>query len=163
MFTSRAEYRLQLREDNADLRLTEIGRNLGVVGDEQWNAFCYKRDTVFGEIERLKKIFVHPANINGTAAEALFSGPLEREYSLHDMLKRPEFEYPTLAQYLDLRKRLVMMNASVNKSRFRLNMLVILRVSKKKSVNLPIWMRSSYRIISTIAKLVDYLLKSCKN
>ncbi len=98
MFTSRAEYRLQLREDNADLRLTEIGRNLGVVGDEQWNAFCYKRDTVFGEIERLKKIFVHPANINGTAAEALFSGPLEREYSLHDMLKRPEFEYPTLAQ-----------------------------------------------------------------
>lgn len=98
MFTSRAEYRLQLREDNADLRLTEIGRNLGVVGDEQWNAFCYKRDTVFGEIERLKKIFVHPANINGTAAEALFSGPLEREYSLHDMLKRPEFEYSTLAQ-----------------------------------------------------------------
>lgn len=98
MFTSRAEYRLQLREDNADLRLTEIGRKLGVVGDEQWNAFCHKRDTVFGEIERLKKIFVHPANINGTAAEALFSGPLEREYSLHDMLKRPEFEYSTLAQ-----------------------------------------------------------------
>ncbi|RTL10943.1 MAG: tRNA uridine-5-carboxymethylaminomethyl(34) synthesis enzyme MnmG [Neisseriaceae bacterium] len=98
MFTSRAEYRLQLREDNADLRLTEIGRKLGVVGDEQWNAFCSKRDTVFGEIERLKKIFVHPANINGTAAEALFSGPLEREYSLHDMLKRPEFEYSTLVQ-----------------------------------------------------------------
>lgn len=98
MFTSRAEYRLQLREDNADLRLTEIGRKLGVVGDEQWNAFCHKRDTVFGEIERLRKIFVHPANINGTAAEALFSGPLEREYSLHDMLKRPEFEYSTLVQ-----------------------------------------------------------------
>lgn len=96
MFTSRAEYRLQLREDNADLRLTEIGRKLGVVTDQQWDAFCAKRDQVFGEVERLKKIFVHPQNINGTEAEALFGKPLEREYSLHDMLKRPEFDYPDL-------------------------------------------------------------------
>ena len=97
MFTSRAEYRLQLREDNADLRLTEKGRELGVVGDTQWVEFSCKRDTVFGEIERLKKVFIHPANINGTPAQELFSSALEREYSLHDMLKRPEFNYDTLA------------------------------------------------------------------
>ena len=98
MFTSRAEYRLQLREDNADLRLTEKGRELGVVGDAQWESFSQKRATVFGEIERLKKIFIHPANINGTPAQELFSAPLEREHSLHDMLKRPEFDYAALAQ-----------------------------------------------------------------
>ena len=98
MFTSRAEYRLQLREDNADLRLTEKGYELGVVGETQWVSFSHKRDAVFGEVERLKKIFIHPANINGTPAQELFSAPLEREYSLHDMLKRPEFDYASLAQ-----------------------------------------------------------------
>lgn len=98
MFTSRAEYRLQLREDNADLRLTEKGYELGVVGETQWVSFSHKRDAVFGEVERLKKIFIHPANINGTPAQELFSSALEREYSLHDMLKRPEFDYASLAQ-----------------------------------------------------------------
>lgn len=98
MFTSRAEYRLQLREDNADLRLTEIGRELGVVDDTRWEAFCRKRDGVFGEIQRLKKIFVYPENINATPAEALFGRPLEREYSLDDVLKRPEFKYADLKQ-----------------------------------------------------------------
>lgn len=98
MFTSRAEYRLQLREDNADLRLTEIGRQLGVVDDLRWEAFCRKQDGVFSEIERLKKIFIYPENINNTPAEALFGRPLEREYSLHDVLKRPEFKYADLTQ-----------------------------------------------------------------
>ncbi len=98
MFTSRAEYRLQLREDNADLRLTEIGRKLGVITDQQWDAFCYKRDSVFGEIERLKKVFVHPQNINNTPAEAIFGKPLDREYSLHDVLKRPELTYNDLSR-----------------------------------------------------------------
>ncbi|MEN9946384.1 MAG: hypothetical protein RLZZ293_770, partial [Pseudomonadota bacterium] len=93
-----AEYRLQLREDNADLRLTEIGRNLGVVEDHQWESFSQKRETIFNEVERLKKVFIHPGNINGTTAEALFSAPLEREYSLHDILKRPEFSYESLEQ-----------------------------------------------------------------
>lgn len=97
MFTSRAEYRLQLREDNADLRLTEIGRNLGLIKDDDWAAFCQKRDSVFGEIERIKKIFVHPKNINGTESESLFGGPLEREYSLFDLLKRPEFDYHVIS------------------------------------------------------------------
>ena len=98
MFTSRAEYRLQLREDNADLRLTEIGRELGVVDDVRWDAFCRKRDGVFGEVARLKTVFVYPENINGTPAEALFGRPLEREYSLHDVLKRPEFGYQDIAK-----------------------------------------------------------------
>jgi tRNA uridine 5-carboxymethylaminomethyl modification enzyme len=98
MFTSRAEYRLQLREDNADLRLTEIGRELGVVGEKQWAAYITKRDAISTEISRLKKIFVHPQNINGTAAQSLFGAPLEREYSLYDVLKRPEFSYADLYQ-----------------------------------------------------------------
>lgn len=93
MFTSRAEYRLQLREDNADLRLTEKGRELGVVTDSHWESFSRKRDSIFGEIERLKKVFIHPGNINGTEFEEILGGKIEREYSLHDMLKRPEFDY----------------------------------------------------------------------
>ncbi|TXI93426.1 MAG: tRNA uridine-5-carboxymethylaminomethyl(34) synthesis enzyme MnmG [Neisseriales bacterium] len=97
MFTSRAEYRLQLREDNADFRLTEIGRKLGVVTDKQWDAFCYKKDSIEKEIERLKKIFVYPGNINGTEYESLFGKAIDREYSMHDMLKRPEFNYSDLS------------------------------------------------------------------
>lgn len=98
MFTSRAEYRLQLREDNADFRLTEIGRKLGVVTDKQWDAFCYKKDRIEKEIERLKKIFVYPGNINGTEYESLFGKAIDREYSMHDMLKRPEFNYSDLSK-----------------------------------------------------------------
>lgn len=98
MFTSRAEYRLQLREDNADLRLTAKGRELGVVTDEHWDIFSRKHDAIFGEIERLKKVFIHPGNINGTAFEDMLGGAIEREYSLHDMLKRPEFDYEKITQ-----------------------------------------------------------------
>lgn len=98
MFTSRAEYRLQLREDNADFRLTETGRKLGVITDQQWSAFCYKQETIEKETERLKKIFVYPENINGTEYEALFGKRIDREYSMHDMLKRPEFDYQDLSK-----------------------------------------------------------------
>lgn len=101
MFTSRAEYRLQLREDNADLRLTEIGRELGVISDRQWAVFCHKREAIGNEIERLRKTFVYPGNINGTEYEQLFGKPIDREYSMHDMLKRPEFEYPDLLKFPD--------------------------------------------------------------
>ena len=95
MFTSRAEYRLQLREDNADLRLTEIGRSLGVVGDAQWSAFCRKRDAVAVEIERLKSTWVNPAMMKG-AEECVLGQAMEREYVLADLLRRPGVTYGSL-------------------------------------------------------------------
>ncbi len=93
MFTSRAEYRLQLREDNADMRLTEIGRKLGLVDDARWAAFSTKLDAVSREQERLKKTFVQPANLTAEKMTALFGKPLEHEYSLFELLRRPEVSY----------------------------------------------------------------------
>ena len=99
MFTSRAEYRLQLREDNADLRLTEEGRKLGVVSDAQWNAFCMNRDKIMGEVQRLKSVWIHPANVSAELATEVLGRELEREYSLADILKRPEIKYADLAKF----------------------------------------------------------------
>jgi tRNA uridine 5-carboxymethylaminomethyl modification enzyme len=99
MFTSRAEYRLQLREDNADMRLTEIGRNLGVVDDARWDAFNRKRDAVSRETERLKATWVNPAILPADAAMQLIGQPIEHEYSLFDLLRRPNLSY---AQILGL-------------------------------------------------------------
>ncbi|VEB40509.1 Glucose-inhibited division protein A [Chromobacterium violaceum] len=97
MFTSRAEFRLQLREDNADLRLTEMGRKLGVVGDEQWDAFCRKRDAVEAEKARLQATWLHPSKLADPDALARVLGkPIEREYTLQDLLKRPNVPYREL-------------------------------------------------------------------
>lgn len=96
MFTSRAEYRLSLREDNADLRLTEIGRELGIVPDAQWDAFNRKRDAVSREIERLKGTWVNPKIMDVTAVQNITGNTLEREYSLFDLLKRPQVGYGPL-------------------------------------------------------------------
>lgn len=93
MFTSRAEYRLQLREDNADMRLTEIGRQLGLVDDVRWDAFNRKRDAVSREQERLKKTYVQPANLSAETMTEIFGKPLEHEYSLFELLRRPEVSY----------------------------------------------------------------------
>ena len=93
MFTSRAEYRLQLREDNADLRLTEMGRKLGVVGDEQWDIYCRKKDAVFNEVERLKSIWVNQKVVDKQLAIDIFGAELSHEYSLYDLLKRPDIGY----------------------------------------------------------------------
>lgn len=93
MFTSRAEYRLQLREDNADMRLTEIGRKLGLVDDVRWEAFSRKQEAVAREQERLKKTFVQPANLSAEKMQAIFGKPLEHEYSLFELLRRPEVSY----------------------------------------------------------------------
>lgn len=98
MFTSRAEYRLLLREDNADLRLTEIGRNLGLVDDQRWQLFCEKRDAVNNELERLKKTNIHPGQVEPELAETLFDGPLSRDNTLYDLLRRPGVEYQQLHQ-----------------------------------------------------------------
>ncbi|HSG93625.1 MAG TPA: tRNA uridine-5-carboxymethylaminomethyl(34) synthesis enzyme MnmG [Methylotenera sp.] len=93
MFTSRAEYRLQLREDNADMRLTEIGRKLGLVDDVRWEAFSRKLEAVAREQERLKKTFVQPANLSADLMQSVFGKPLEHEYSLFELLRRPEVSY----------------------------------------------------------------------
>jgi tRNA uridine 5-carboxymethylaminomethyl modification enzyme len=93
MFTSRAEYRLQLREDNADMRLTEIGRKLGLVDDMRWEAFSRKKEAVEREQDRLKKTFVQPANVPTEKMVEMFGKPLEHEYSLFELLRRPEVSY----------------------------------------------------------------------
>ena len=96
MFTSRAEHRLKLREDNADMRLTDIGRNLGLVADDQWDAFNRKRDAVSRETQRLKSLWVSPANLSAAEAERVLGKAIEHEYSLADLLRRPEVSYGEL-------------------------------------------------------------------
>ena len=96
MFTSRAEFRLQLREDNADMRLTEAGRRMGLVDDARWEAFCRKREAVSRETERLKSIWVNPRNLPAPEAERVLGTTIEREYRLLDLLRRPDVSYPGL-------------------------------------------------------------------
>ena len=96
MFTSRAEFRLMLREDNADMRLTEKGRELGLVDDARWNAFNRKRDAVSRETERLRSIWVNPRHLPVGEAERVLGKAIEREYNLADLLRRPEVNYAGL-------------------------------------------------------------------
>lgn len=98
MFTSRAEYRLQLREDNADLRLTERGRELGLVDDVRWAAFCEKRDAVERETARLKSLWASPGNALAQEVEATLGVVVSRETSAHDLLRRPELDYRSLTR-----------------------------------------------------------------
>ncbi len=96
MFTSRAEFRLQLREDNADARLTETGRKLGLVDDARWDAFCRKRDAVSVETERLRAIWVSPQNLAASESERVLGKSIEHEYNLGDLLRRPNVGYAAL-------------------------------------------------------------------
>ena len=96
MFTSRAEFRLQLREDNADMRLTETGRRLGLVDDARWDAFNRKRDAVSRETQRLRSTWVHPQTLPAHEAEGVLGKAIEREYNLADLLRRPEVGYADL-------------------------------------------------------------------
>ena len=96
MFTSRAEYRLMLREDNADLRLTDVGRKLGLVGDARWEAFARKRDAVARECERLRSTWINPRMLGEGDALRVLGQPIEREYLLSDLLRRPETSYEGL-------------------------------------------------------------------
>ena len=96
MFTSRAEFRLMLREDNADMRLTELGRRLGVVDDARWDAFNRKRDLIVSETARLRQLRVHPETFPETEAQRVLGQPIEREYSFLDLLRRPQVSYAAL-------------------------------------------------------------------
>jgi len=97
MFTSRAEYRLLLRQDNADLRLTETGRQLGVVDDSRWQAFAKKREQIEREQQRLRTTWVQPGSEQAGVLEQKTGATLSREYSLHDLLKRPELGYSDIS------------------------------------------------------------------
>ena len=96
MFTSRAEYRLLLREDNADLRLTPTGRELGLVEAPRWDAFCRKQDAINAELARLGQFMLRPQGPNAAAIEAMLGAPLEREQWALDLLRRPEVDYAAL-------------------------------------------------------------------
>ena len=98
MFTSRAEYRLQLREDNADMRLTTKGRELGLVDDARWEAFCRKQESVTREQARLRKTFIQPTveSVSRETQLAVLGKELEHEYSLFELLRRPEVRYDGL-------------------------------------------------------------------
>ena len=116
MFTSRAEYRLSLREDNADERLTEIGRKLGLVDDVRWDFFNKKRDSIERELQRLKSTWIHPGIISKDEAERVLGGTIEREYSLFNLLSRPNVSHETL---LTLKKNdgaLVSNNVNLSRS-----------------------------------------------
>jgi tRNA uridine 5-carboxymethylaminomethyl modification enzyme len=96
MFTSRAEYRLSLREDNADQRLTPVGRQMGLVDDIRWSAFCEKREAVEQEKERLKSTWVNPRVVNAAESERVLNKVMDHEYNLYDLLKRPNVDYNSL-------------------------------------------------------------------
>jgi tRNA uridine 5-carboxymethylaminomethyl modification enzyme len=96
MFTSRAEYRLQLREDNADLRLTEIGYKLGLIDEARWTVFNTKQEAILQEQERLKSIWVNPAMLAQADAERVLGKGIEREYPLYELLRRPDVNYASL-------------------------------------------------------------------
>lgn len=100
MFTSRAEFRLQLREDNADLRLTEAGRRLGLVDQARWERFERRREAIARETQRLKSTWVSPAKLAAEQARAVLGKPLEHEHSLIDLLRRPEIGYDDLEHLL---------------------------------------------------------------
>ncbi len=96
MFTSRAEYRLMLREDNADLRLTEQARGLGLIDDARWAAFSRKQEAIARESERLRQLWVHPAKLAPDEAQRVLGQGIEREYRLMDLLRRPGVSYEAL-------------------------------------------------------------------
>lgn len=116
MFTSRAEYRLSLREDNADERLTEIGRNLGLVDDERWDFFNRKRDAISRELNRLKTTWIYPGLISDQESQRVLGSNIEREYSLFNLLSRPNVSHETLMTLKNKDEKLVSENINLTQS-----------------------------------------------
>lgn len=116
MFTSRAEYRLSLREDNADERLTEIGRNLGLVDDERWDFFNRKRDAISRELNRLKTTWIYPGLISDQESQRVLGSNIEREYSLFNLLSRPNVSHETLMTLKNKDEKLVSENINLTPS-----------------------------------------------
>lgn len=108
MFTSRAEYRLSLREDNADQRLTEIGRKLGLVDNVRWDAFNRKSDLLAQEIERLRGTWVNPRLVSRETLSAVLGQGIEREYSYYDLLKRPQVSYDALLSLVNVEQERIL-------------------------------------------------------
>ncbi len=98
MFTSRAEYRLLLREDNADQRLTETGRKLGLVDDARWAAYCEKQEGIARETQRLKSVLAHPGSVLGQRFAELTGQELSKENTLLELLKRPQVNFAHVAE-----------------------------------------------------------------
>jgi tRNA uridine 5-carboxymethylaminomethyl modification enzyme len=115
MFTSRAEYRLQLREDNADARLTEMGWRLGLVDEARWAAFNRKHDAVSRETEKLRSTWVHPGLLPAAEAERLLGKSLEHEHSLTDLLKRPGVGFDTVAEVANIARPQLSPTAAVSR------------------------------------------------
>ena len=162
MFTSRAEYRLSLREDNADARLTEAGRELGCVDDRRWDAYCRKRDAVAREIERLRTTYVNPRLLADGEAERVAGKALEREYSLTDLLRRPDVDYANLVTLraregqlvADRRRRRPWIRPSLNRSRSGSSTPATSRARTTRSRASPRPRRRAYLPSSTIPPYV---------
>ncbi|HCX26442.1 MAG TPA: tRNA uridine-5-carboxymethylaminomethyl(34) synthesis enzyme MnmG, partial [Cellvibrionales bacterium] len=103
MFTSRAEYRLILREDNADARLTEVGRSLGLIDENRWRAFSEKQEIIAREEQRLSSTWVQPDSSTAEKLNPKLKNPLSREYNLADLLKRPELNINDIYDATDLK------------------------------------------------------------
>ena len=161
MFTSRAEYRLQLREDNADLRLTEQGRSLQLVGDAQWSHFVEKREAITRERDRLERTYVQAGSDEAAVLSTSLSKPLSREYSLAELLKRPELNYADMRAISP--PRMTCRRPWLSKSPFNSSIQVISIASSRMSIAYSAMNPCRFRAIWISIRLKACPMKSVRN